>query len=177
MPCLINISYNFTLQTTCFSSFPLPPSCSVNLLVFMSRAHDFTKSANHDVNRCESWHCKLMGPLSHTFLVVVLWSKFLVFELSFIANVLLVCFKEFKEFKEFWNLFVSQILLLDLKGFITLFYHSWILASFSVKGYFTWMTNSLFLVEIFELTDPNLAYLLKSELMKIIKKSHKSMWL
>ena len=32
------------------------------------------------------------------------------------------------------------------------------------------MTNFLFLVEIFELTDPNLAYLLKSELMKIIKK-------
>ena len=32
------------------------------------------------------------------------------------------------------------------------------------------MTNFLYLVEIFELTDPNLAYLLKSELMKIIKK-------
>ena len=42
-----------------------------------------------------------MGPLSHTFLVVVLWSKFLVFELSFVANVLLDCFKEFKEIKEF----------------------------------------------------------------------------
>ena len=32
------------------------------------------------------------------------------------------------------------------------------------------MTNLLFLVEIFELKAPNLAYLLKSELMKIIKK-------
>ena len=32
------------------------------------------------------------------------------------------------------------------------------------------MTNFLFLVEIFELKAPNLAYLLKSELMKIIKK-------
>ena len=42
-----------------------------------------------------------MGPLLHTFFVVVLWSKFLVFELSFIANVLLVCFEEFKAFKEF----------------------------------------------------------------------------
>lgn len=62
-----------------------------------------------------------MGPFSHTFLVVVLWSKFLIFELSFIANVLLVCFKEFKEFKEFLNLYVSQILLLDWKGFITFF--------------------------------------------------------
>lgn len=35
------------------------------------------------------------------------------------------------------------------------------------------MTNSLFLVEIFELTDPNLAYLLKSELMKINLKKKK----
>ena len=26
MPCLIYISYNFTLQTTCFSSFPPLPS-------------------------------------------------------------------------------------------------------------------------------------------------------
>ena len=32
------------------------------------------------------------------------------------------------------------------------------------------MTNFLFLVEIFELTDPNLAYLLKSELRKNKKK-------
>lgn len=36
------------------------------------------------------------------------------------------------------------------------------------------MTNSLFLVEIFELTDPNLAYLLKSELMKINLKKKQS---
>ena len=54
MPCLRNISYNFTLQTTCFSSFLPPPFLLHKFLVFMSRAHDFTKSANHDVNRCES---------------------------------------------------------------------------------------------------------------------------
>ena len=36
------------------------------------------------------------------------------------------------------------------------------------------MTNSLFLVEIFELTDPNLTYLLKSELMKINLKKKQS---
>ena len=42
------------------------------------------------------------------------------------------------------------------------------------------MTNFLFLVEIFELTDPNLAYLFKEWIdeNKLKKKnSHKSMWL